>query len=125
MSVTSFRVSTTTSTSRSFASPPSSAIVAVSSAIARDLRERAPELAASSIYTIPNPVDMHALDIVHGHPERLAGQRVHQIQVDVVEARVLREFDRGFRFATVVDAPEALQATVVETLDAEAQPTEP
>jgi glycosyltransferase involved in cell wall biosynthesis len=39
-----------------------SAIIAVSSTIARDLRARAPELAATPLYTIPNPVDMTALD---------------------------------------------------------------
>ncbi len=38
------------------------AIVAVSSAIARDLRARAPEIAATPMFTIPNPVDMRALD---------------------------------------------------------------
>jgi len=41
------------------------AVIAVSTAIARDLRERAPELAATTIHTIPNPVDMTALDDVH------------------------------------------------------------
>ena len=38
------------------------AVIAVSSAIARDLESRAPELAATPLYTIPNPVDMTALD---------------------------------------------------------------
>jgi len=38
------------------------AIVAVSSAIARDLRARAPELGDAPVFTIPNPVDMRALD---------------------------------------------------------------
>jgi len=38
------------------------AVIAVSSAIARDLRERAPEIAATPMFTIPNPVDMTALD---------------------------------------------------------------
>jgi glycosyltransferase involved in cell wall biosynthesis len=40
------------------------ALIAVSSAIARDLRARAPELRDTPIYTIPNPVDMAALDAV-------------------------------------------------------------
>lgn len=40
------------------------AIVAVSSAIARDLRERAPELAGTRLETIPNPVNMSGLDPV-------------------------------------------------------------
>jgi len=39
-----------------------SAIVAVSSAIARDLRQRAPELGSARIETIPNPVDLEAID---------------------------------------------------------------
>ena len=38
------------------------AIIAVSSAIARDLKRRAPEAHATPIHTIPNPVDMTALD---------------------------------------------------------------
>jgi glycosyltransferase involved in cell wall biosynthesis len=38
------------------------AIIAVSSAIARDLRARAPEIAAAPLYTIPNPVDITAID---------------------------------------------------------------
>jgi glycosyltransferase involved in cell wall biosynthesis len=38
------------------------AVIAVSSTIARDLRARAAELAATTLYTIPNPVDMTALD---------------------------------------------------------------
>jgi glycosyltransferase involved in cell wall biosynthesis len=42
-----------------------SAIIAVSSAIARDLSARAPELAATPMFTIPNPVDMTALDEAH------------------------------------------------------------
>jgi glycosyltransferase involved in cell wall biosynthesis len=38
------------------------AVVAVSTTIARDLRERAPELATARMETIPNPVDMSGLD---------------------------------------------------------------
>ena len=41
------------------------AIIAVSSTIARDLVRRAAELSRASIYTIPNPVDMTALDAAH------------------------------------------------------------
>ncbi len=41
------------------------AIVAVSSTIARDLRTRAPEVAATPMYTIPNAVDMTALNEVY------------------------------------------------------------
>jgi glycogen synthase len=46
------------------------AVIAVSSAIADDLRTRAPELAQTPMYTIPNPVDMAALDDIHDHSER-------------------------------------------------------
>ena len=38
------------------------AIIAVSSVIARDLVARAPEIAQTPLFTIPNPVDMVALD---------------------------------------------------------------
>lgn len=38
------------------------AVVAVSSAIARDLRERAPELSGTRLETIPNPVNMSGLE---------------------------------------------------------------
>jgi glycogen(starch) synthase len=38
------------------------AVIAVSSVIAHDLRTRAPELRRTPMYTIPNPVDMVALD---------------------------------------------------------------
>jgi glycosyltransferase involved in cell wall biosynthesis len=38
------------------------AVIAVSSSIARDLEERAPELHRTPMYTIPNPVDMTVLD---------------------------------------------------------------
>lgn len=40
------------------------AVVAVSTAIARDLRERAPELSRTRLETIPNPVNMSDLDPV-------------------------------------------------------------
>lgn len=39
-----------------------SAILAVSSTIARDLAARAPEIGATRVHTIPNPIDMVALD---------------------------------------------------------------
>ncbi len=40
------------------------AVIAVSSTLARDLRARAPELATTPMYTIPNPVDMAPLDAI-------------------------------------------------------------
>ena len=63
-----------------------------------------------------------ALDVVFGHRQGLFRQRVHQVEVEIVEAGILRELHRRLGLAAVVDAAEALQATVVETLDAEAQP---
>jgi glycosyltransferase involved in cell wall biosynthesis len=39
-----------------------SAVIAVSSAIARDIPARAPELRETPLFTIPNPIDMTALD---------------------------------------------------------------
>jgi glycosyltransferase involved in cell wall biosynthesis len=49
-----------------------SAIIAVSSPLARDLRARAPELATTPIFTIPNPVDMAPLDLIRGSAGRPA-----------------------------------------------------
>jgi glycosyltransferase involved in cell wall biosynthesis len=48
-----------------------SAVVAVSTAIADDLRRRAPEISRTALYTIPNPVDMAALDDAHAHAARM------------------------------------------------------
>ena len=51
------------------------AVIAVSTTIARDLRKRAPELAGTPVFTIPNPVDMTALDaadrVVGAHRPRV------------------------------------------------------
>lgn len=44
------------------------AVIAVSTAIARDLRARAPELAGTRVETIPNPVDMSELAPRIGEP---------------------------------------------------------
>jgi glycosyltransferase involved in cell wall biosynthesis len=46
------------------------AVIAVSSAIARDLEARAPELSGTPMFTIPNPVDMTALDTAHATATR-------------------------------------------------------
>jgi glycogen(starch) synthase len=43
------------------------AIIAVSSTIAHDLVTRAPELATTTVHTIPNPIDMAALDQAFMH----------------------------------------------------------
>jgi glycogen synthase len=50
------------------------AIVAVSTAIARDLRERAPELATTRVETIPNPVDLDLVMRGASAPHPLAGR---------------------------------------------------
>jgi glycogen(starch) synthase len=47
-----------------------SAIIAVSTTLADDLRARAPEIAQTPLYTIPNPVDMVALDDIHDQAPR-------------------------------------------------------
>ena len=46
------------------------AVIAVSHAIGSDLRQRAPELASTPLYTIPNPVDMTRLDAVRDQAPR-------------------------------------------------------
>jgi glycosyltransferase involved in cell wall biosynthesis len=46
------------------------AVIAVSRAIGDDLRRRAPELATTQLYTIPNPVDMTRLDALHASATR-------------------------------------------------------
>lgn len=46
------------------------AVIAPSHALSRDLRQRAPELAETQIYTIPNPVDMAPLDEIHSSSAR-------------------------------------------------------
>ena len=51
------------------------AVIAVSSTIARDLRERAPELAATRLEIIPNPVDVSALRAAaKAAPRPIAGE---------------------------------------------------
>ena len=53
------------------------AVIVPSHAIARDLKTRAPELAHTPLYTIPNPVDMTKLDdVYHSAPRRLPGPYV-------------------------------------------------
>ena len=42
------------------------AVIGVSRAITDDLKQRAPELGTTAIYTIPNPVDMTRIDEIHG-----------------------------------------------------------
>lgn len=66
-----------------------------------------------------------AFDVVQGHVERLLRQRIHQVEVEIVEAGLLRGPHRAFGIAAGMDAAEALQATVVEGLHAEAEPVHP
>ena len=51
--------------------------------------------------------------------DRLFRQRVHQIEVDIVDAGILRHFHRALGFARAVDAADAFQCGVVKTLHAE------
>jgi glycogen(starch) synthase len=46
------------------------AVIAVSHAITRDLQARAPELGATRMFTIPNPVDLAPLDEARDHAPR-------------------------------------------------------
>jgi glycosyltransferase involved in cell wall biosynthesis len=46
------------------------AVIAISTTIADDLRRRAPELAGTSLFTIPNPIDMSALDAAYAASAR-------------------------------------------------------
>ena len=59
-----------------------------------------------------------------GHCQVLAGQGIHQVEVEVVEAGVLRLLHRRLRLGAVVDPPQPLQAAVIEALDAEAEPVD-
>jgi hypothetical protein len=52
--------------------------------------------------------------------QRLAGQREHQVEVEVVEVGV-RDLDRLLRLVLVVDAAQRLQMPAVEALDADRQ----
>src|SRR5690606_16685336 len=58
-----------------------------------------------------------AFDVVFGHGQVLAGQGVHQVQVEVVEAGVAGLLHGRFGLGAVVDPAQPLQAAVVEALD--------
>ncbi len=58
-------------------------------------------------------------DVCDGVHDTLTGKPVHQIEVDVVEARSSRRRERAPRLGAVVDSAQARQAGVVETLDTE------
>ena len=62
------------------------------------------------------------LDVGLRHLERLAGQRVHDVDVEVVEARRGRLGDTATYVVAAVDSPDGLQTVVVEGLCADRQP---
>ena len=55
---------------------------------------------------------------------RLPGERVHEIEIDVLE-RSFRDLDRAARLAVVVDAAEGLQVRGIEALDADREAVHP
>ena len=63
------------------------------------------------------------IDVFHGLHQRLSRQRVHQVKVYVVEAR-LGDLNGGARLRGVVDAAERLEMRRVEALDADRQPVD-
>ena len=64
------------------------------------------------------------LDVGERPVERLPGQAVHEVEVDVVEV-LLRDPDRAPRLVRVVDAAQRLEVRIVEALDADGQPVDP
>jgi glycosyltransferase involved in cell wall biosynthesis len=84
------------------------AIVAVSSAIARDLRSRAPELGAARIETIPNPVDVRAIrDETAGAARRLAAPYL------LYAGKLAPNKGVAWLFQAVADAPASWPLVVV------------
>ena len=66
-----------------------------------------------------------AVEVGERAGELLLRQRVHQVEVDVVEAGVARAGVRLHGLGGVVDAPQPLELSVVEALDAHRQPVHP
>ena len=64
------------------------------------------------------------IDIRQGLLDRLAGQAVHEIQIQVVEPGATGHVDRGQGFGVVMDATERLEVYRVEALDADRQPVD-
>src|SRR5690606_39838088 len=60
------------------------------------------------------------VDVVQRGRERLARQGVHEVEVYALEV-VRGDGDGALGFVTIVDAPECLEAGVVEALDADRQ----
>ena len=48
-------------------------------------------------------------------------QCVHQVQIEIIEAGILRGFHRAQGIATAVDAAQPLQAAVIKTLHTKTQ----
>ena len=62
------------------------------------------------------------LNIRQRHCQGLFGQGVHQIQIDVGKAGILRRLDRASCAFGIVDATQSFQTTVIEALHAETEP---
>jgi glycosyltransferase involved in cell wall biosynthesis len=93
------------------------AIIAVSHAIGEDLRRRAPELAATPLYTIPNPVDLSRLDAVReSAPRPLAGPYVFyagKLAVNKgVQYLIQAMLDSGVRWPLVVAGDGPLRGSL-------------
>ncbi len=61
-------------------------------------------------------------DVRHCPGRILPRQRVHEVEVDVAEARCAGGFERAHDIPGAMDAPQRVQHPVVETLCAEGQP---
>ncbi len=63
--------------------------------------------------------------IAQGIVQRLIGQTVHQVQVEVIEPCLSRHARRTHGFVTVVDAAEGLKLFLLKALDTDRQPIDP
>jgi glycosyltransferase involved in cell wall biosynthesis len=92
------------------------AIVAVSSTLADDLRARAPEIAATPIFTIPSPVDMGMLDTGDAVPLPIPGPYVlyaGKLATNKgVQFLVPALADAGIRWPLVVAGDGPLRTTI-------------
>ncbi|MNZ83191.1 hypothetical protein D3C78_1019130 [compost metagenome] len=59
--------------------------------------------------------------VAQGVVQRLVGQAVHQVEVEVVEPGIARHVGGANRFVTVVNAPQGLKLGLLEALDADRQ----
>lgn len=93
------------------------AVIAVSHAIAEDLKRRAPELSGTPLYTIPNPVDMSRLDEIHaGAPRPMLGDYVlyaGKLAVNKGVQFLLEAYQRaGLKWPLVVAGEGSLHAAL-------------